>query len=216
MTGPTVKTFFLRLLLLVIGLSLTALSTTDALSADKKKQAAPAPAQQPQAQAAAQDPGYIIGIEDVLEIDVWKNPDLSKVVAVRPDGMISLPLIGDLKAAGLTPGQLREELNSRLKEYQDPVITSVIVQEVRSYRIFVLGEVLNPGTYTVSRQTTVLQAIAMAGGMSQFASNNVILVREKNGSEAEKIRIRFSEIVDEDAKKDKNMVLMPGDTIFVR
>jgi len=207
MTGLTARNIFSRIfVLLLIGLSLTALSAHEALSAQKLKQSAP----------AAQDPGYVIGIEDILEIDVWKNPDLSKVVAVRPDGMISLPLIGDIKAAGLTPSQLRDELNGRLKEYQDPVITSVIVQEVRSYRIFVLGEVLNPGTYTVSRHTTVLQAIAMAGGMSQFASNNVILVRENKGSEAEKIRIRFSEIVDENAKKDKNMVLKPGDTIFVR
>jgi len=205
MTGLTAKNILSRLFfLLLIGLSLTALSAHEAVSAEK--QAAP----------PANDPGYIIGIEDVLEIDVWKNPDLSKVVSVRPDGMISLPLIGDLKAAGLTPAQLRDELNGRLGEYQDPVITSVIVQEVKSWRIFVLGEVLNPGTYTVSRQTTVLQAIAMAGGMSQFASNSVILVRENKGSEAEKIKIRFSEIVDEDAKKDKNLVLKPGDTIFVR
>lgn len=166
--------------------------------------------------ALAQDPDYVIGIEDILDISVWKNPDLSKIVAVRPDGMISLPLIGDMRAAGLTPIQLRDNINERLKEYQETVVTSVIVQEVRSYRIFVLGEVLSPGTYSLSRKTTVLQAIAMAGGLSQFASNNIILVREGWGGEVEKTRIRFSEIVDEDAKKDKNLVLRPGDTIFVR
>lgn len=172
----------------------------------------------PEAKGAelAKDPDYVIGIEDVLEIAVWKNPDLSKIVGVRPDGMISLPLIGDIRAAGLTPLQLRDNINERLKEYQETVVTSVIVQEVRSYRIFVLGEVLSPGTYNLSRKTTVLQAIAMAGGMSQFASNNIILVREGSGGEAEKTRIRFSEIIDEDAKKDKNLVLRPGDTIFVR
>lgn len=164
----------------------------------------------------ANDPDYVIGIEDLLEISVWKNPDLSKSVLVRPDGMISLPLIGDMRAAGLTPHQLRDAINERLKEYQETVVTSVIVQEVRSYRIFVLGEVLNPGTYNLSRKTTVLQAIAMAGGMSQFASNSIILVRESRGGEVEKTRIRFSEIIDEDAKKDKNIVLRPGDTIFVR
>ncbi|WKZ33981.1 MAG: polysaccharide biosynthesis/export family protein [Thermodesulfobacteriota bacterium] len=172
----------------------------------------------PEAKGAelAKDPDYVIGIEDILEIAVWKNPDLSKIVGVRPDGMISLPLIGDIRAAGLTPLQLRDDISERLKEYQETVVTSVIVQEVRSYRIFVLGEVLNPGTYNLSRKTTVLQAIAMAGGMSQFASNNIILVREGRGGEAEKTRIRFSEIIDEDAKKDKNLVLRPGDTIFVR
>lgn len=167
--------------------------------------------------AAAQDPGYIIGIEDVLEISVWKNPDLSKTVSVRPDGMISLPLIDDIKAAGLTPGQLRDAITERLKEYQETVVTSVIVQEVRSYRIFVLGEVLNPGTYTMMRRTTVLQAIALAGGFNQFASKNkIVLVRERSGAlKPEKINIRFDDIIDADEKTDKNLMLRPGDTIFV-
>lgn len=167
--------------------------------------------------AAAQDPDYIIGIEDVLEISVWKNPDLSKTVSVRPDGMISMPLMGDIRAAGLTPGQLRDSITERLKEYQETVVTSVIVQEVRSYRIFVLGEVLNPGTYTMMRRTTVLQAIALAGGFNQFASKNkIVLVREKSGAlKPEKISIRFDDIVDSDEKTDKNLILKPGDTIFV-
>ncbi len=167
--------------------------------------------------AAAQDPDYIIGIEDVLEISVWKNPDLSKTVSVRPDGMISMPLIGDVRAAGLTPGQLRDAITERLKEYQETVVTSVIVQEVRSYRIFVLGEVLNPGTYTMMRRTTVLQAIALAGGFNQFASKNkIVLVREKSGAlKPEKISIRFDDIVDSGEKADKNLILRPGDTIFV-
>lgn len=166
---------------------------------------------------AAQDPDYVIGIEDVLEISVWKNPDLSKTVSVRPDGMISLPLIGDMRAAGLTPGQLRDAVTDRLKEYQETVVTSVIVSEVRSYRIFVLGEVLNPGTYTTMRKTTVLQAIALAGGFNQFASKNrIVLVRERAGSiNPEKINIRFDDIVDSGEKADKNLILKPGDTIFV-
>lgn len=170
------------------------------------------------AAAAATDPDYTIGIEDVLEISVWKNPDLSKTVMVRPDGMISMPLIGDMKAAGLTPAQLRDRITERLREYQETVVTSIIVQEVNSYRIFVLGEVLNPGTYTMMRKTSVLQAIALAGGFSQFAAKNrIILVRENldRNTKPEKMSIRFDDIVDEDEKKDRNIILKPGDTIFV-
>lgn len=170
------------------------------------------------AAAAATDPDYMIGIEDVLEISVWKNPDLSKTVRVRPDGMISMPLIGDMKAAGLTPAQLRDRVTERLKEYQETVVTSIIVQEVNSYRIFVLGEVLNPGTYTMMRKTSVLQAIALAGGFSQYAAKNrIILVRENldRNAKPEKMSIRFDDIVDEDEHKDRNIILKPGDTIFV-
>lgn len=168
------------------------------------------------AKALAQSPDYVIGIEDVLEISVWKNPDLSKTVMVRPDGMISLPLVGDLKAAGQTPAQLRDALNEVLKEYQETVVTSVIVQEVNSYRIFILGEVMSPGTYTMTRRMSVIQAIALAGGFNPFASRKIVLVRENGNSMAEKIEISFDDIIDTDARRDKNLILKPGDTVFVQ
>ncbi|MBI5644320.1 MAG: polysaccharide biosynthesis/export family protein [Deltaproteobacteria bacterium] len=159
---------------------------------------------------------YVIGTEDVLEISVWRNAELSKVVAVRPDGMITLPLIGEIRAAGLTPGALRDIIVERLKEYQDTVVASVIVQEVRSYRIFVLGEVINPGTYTMMRKTSVIQAIALAGGFNQFASRKLILIREgKDLGAPEKINIRFDDLIDSNSKSNKNIILRPGDTIFV-
>lgn len=162
-----------------------------------------------------QQADYIIGTQDVLEISVWKNPDLSKLVTVRPDGMISLPLIGDIKASGLTPPQLRDSIVEKLKEYQDTAIASVIVQEVNSYRIFVLGEVMTPGTYLINRKTSVIQAIAMAGGFSQFAAKNKItLVRENGTGRSEKIHIRFDDIIGF-GKRDHNLILKPGDTIFV-
>lgn len=170
-----------------------------------------------QARAAANDPAYVIGIEDVIEISVWKNPDVSKTVMVRPDGMISLPLIGDMRAAGQTPAQLRDAINEAMKEYQETVVTSVIVQEVNSYRIFVMGEVLNPGTYTMTRKMTVLQAIALAGGFNPFASGKIVLIREGGqNSSPEKISIRFKDIVDTDARRDRNIILKPGDTVFVQ
>lgn len=210
--GLSPKNIFTPLLavLLTIGLILPQVL----FAADKKAGGAPNKEAAKVAMTAT-DPEYMIGIEDVLEISVWKNPDLSKTVRVRPDGMISMPLIGDMKAAGLTPAQLRDRITERLKEYQETVVTSIIVQEVNSYRIFVLGEVLNPGTYTMMRKTSVLQAIALAGGFSQFAAKNRIILVRENLTKPEKMSIRFDDIVDEDEKKDRNIILRPGDTIFV-
>lgn len=175
-------------------------------------------AQKERAAVPTNDPEYLIGIEDILEISVWRNAELSKTVIVRPDGMVSLPLIGDLRAAGLTPSQLRSSIIDRLKEYQETVVASVIVQEVKSYRLFILGEVINPGTYLMMRKTTVLQAIALAGGFSQFASKNkIIVVREKpdRNAKPEKLHIRFDDIISSDEASDMNLTLRPGDTIFV-
>ncbi len=160
---------------------------------------------------------YLIGPEDVLEISVWKNPDLSKQVVVRPDGMISLPLLGDVLAAGRTPGQLQNEIVEKLKEYQQNVVVSVIVQNVLGYNYFILGEVKSPGVYTMKKKTTLLQAIAIAGGFNQFAAENKItIIREKtDGSNAqEKIKIRFKDILKK-ADSEMNLVLKPGDTIYV-
>lgn len=160
-------------------------------------------------------PDYVIGAEDVLDISVWKNADLSRVVNVRPDGKISLPLIGDVQAAGLTPNQLRDKIVGRLKEYQETAVASVIVQTVNSYRVFMVGEVRTPGVYQLKSRTTILQAIAMAGGFTQFASkNSIVLIRKKSdGVSEEKIDIRFKDLVYAD--EDKNMILKAGDTIFV-
>jgi len=163
---------------------------------------------------------YVIGPEDVLEISVWKNADLSKTLTVRPDGKISLPLIGDIQAAGLTPEELRDNIVNRLNEYQETAIASVIVLSVNSYRIFILGEVKTPGTYLLKAKTTILQAISLAGGFTQFASKNkIVLVRRNNnedgGPEEKRISISFSDLVYGDEKTDKNLVLKPGDTIFV-
>ncbi len=162
-------------------------------------------------------PGYVIGPEDVLDISIWKNADLSRVVTVRPDGRISLPLIGDVTAAGLTPGELRESIVARLKEYQESVVASVIVNEVNSYRIFILGEVARPGTYLMKRRTTVLQAIAIAGGFNQYASRNKMVVVREGGaaSSEERIPVRFDDLVKAGRKGTKNLTLRPGDTIFV-
>lgn len=169
-------------------------------------------------EAAKDVSNYIVGPEDVLEISVWKNPDLSKVVTVRPDGMISLPIVGDLKAAGLTPTEIRDAIVEEIKAYQSAVVVSVIVQEVNSYRVFVVGEVNSPGTYSLKTRTSVVQAIALAGGFTQFASKNkILLVRDKPSGKrsVEKLRIRFDDILKSDVLSDNNLILLPGDTIIV-
>lgn len=160
---------------------------------------------------------YIIGPEDVLDISVWKNAELSKTVTVRPDGMISLPLIGDIKAAELTPDKLRNAIAAKLKEYQNEAVVSVILHETNSNKVFILGEVARPGTYILKRKTTFLQAIALAGGFTQFASKNkIVVVRQKaDDGKEEKMIISFDDIIDINSKSDKNILLRPGDTIFV-
>lgn len=161
---------------------------------------------------------YVIGPEDVLEVSVWKNPDLTREVNVRPDGKISLPLIGDVQAAGRTADELRKTILERVKEYQENAVVSIIVKTINSYKIYVLGEVMKPGLYTLKAKTTLLQAIALAGGFTQFASKNkIVVVRERvtDSNEKEKITVRFDDIVDPSKEWDMAMFLRSGDTIFV-
>lgn len=180
--------------------------------------AEPQPQPQPQqrAQAQATPPDYVVGPEDVLDVSVWKNADLSRVVVVRPDGMISLPLVGDVKAAGLSPDQLKLSIEKKLREYSETAIVSVIVQAVNSYKVFVLGEVRTPGVQSFKANATVLQAITLAGGFTEYASrNSIILIRKMRDGSEEKIKLRFKDLVSLNEKENKNIVLKPGDTIFV-
>lgn len=159
---------------------------------------------------------YFIGPEDVLEISVWRNTELSKIVTVRPDGKISLPLIGELKAAGVTPEELRVSIMEKLKEFQQTVVASVIVQSANSYRIYVLGEVRLPGTYVLKTNTSVLQALALAGGFSQFSSKNkIIVIRKRTDGSDERLTFRFNDLVSPNDGA-ANPLLKPGDTIFVQ
>jgi polysaccharide biosynthesis/export protein len=159
---------------------------------------------------------YIIGPEDVLEITVWRNQDLSKVVAVRPDGRISLPLIGEVAAVGKTPVQLTEEISAKLKEYKENPQVSIVVKEVHSYSIFVLGEVSKPGRYPLKSKTTLLQGITIAGGFTPMAARNKLVVFRfsANGSGEEKIKASYDDIVLRDGSL-QNIELKPGDTVVV-
>jgi polysaccharide export outer membrane protein len=159
---------------------------------------------------------YIIGPEDVLEITVWKNADLSKMVQVRPDGRISLPLIGDVVAVGRTSAQLTEDISARLRSYMENPTVSIVVKEVNSYAIFVLGEVAKPGRYPLKSKTTLLQAITLASGFTPVASRNKIVVFRfgKDGEPLTKIKANYDDIVLRDGT-NQNIELKPGDTIVV-
>lgn len=157
---------------------------------------------------------YALGAEDSVEVQVWKNADLSRTVTVRPDGKISLPLIGDVQAAGLTATQLAESVTEKLKAYyKEPAQVTVIVNPVNSYTIYMLGEIRSQGKQQVRSGTTFLQAISLAGGFSQFASTNRIVLRRRDSDGREiAIPIRYKDIL---AGNQANMVLKPGDTIIV-
>lgn len=159
---------------------------------------------------------YIIGPEDVLDITVWKNTDLSKTVQVRPDGRISLPLIGDVVAVSRTSVQLTDEISTRLKAYMENPTVSMVVKEVNSYAIFVLGEVVKPGRYPLKSKTTLLQAVTLASGFTQVASRNKIVIFRfaKDGEPLMKIKASYDDIVLRDGTI-QNIELKPGDTIVV-
>jgi polysaccharide biosynthesis/export protein len=159
-------------------------------------------------------PDYLLGPEDVLDVLVWKNADLSRTVSVRPDGKISLPLIGDVQAAGLTSSKLRDSIEERLREYKETPGVSIIIREVNSFSVFVLGEVVRPGKFQLRSETTLLQALTLSGGFTQYAgSDRIILLRRIAGRETRR-QIRFSDIVN-GKDPDANVVLQPGDTIVV-
>lgn len=161
-------------------------------------------------------PDYIIGPEDILEIAVWKNAELSKQVQVRPDGRISFPLLGDISAVAKTPVQLAEEISSGLRAYMENPTISLMVKEVNSYQIYVLGEVLKPGKYPLKSKTTLLQGITVAGGFTPMAARNKIVVFRfsKDGEGLTKLKASYDDIVVRDGSV-QNMELKPGDQIVV-
>ncbi|HEX3969443.1 MAG TPA: polysaccharide biosynthesis/export family protein [Edaphobacter sp.] len=188
----------------------------------------PAPAQvQPQATAGSAPVGntpvgntggpldpnrYVIGAEDSLQITVWKDATLSGTVPVRPDGMISLNLVGDLKAAGLTPMALAADISQRLKKYlQDPVVT-VVVLGVNSQRIFAVGELNKVGPLMLTPGMTVLQAIVSAGGLTPFASSKHIYILRTVAGKQQKLPFNYKQALKGD---NQEIMLIPGDTIVV-
>jgi polysaccharide export outer membrane protein len=157
---------------------------------------------------------YVIGPEDVLSIHVWKEDALTRQVSVRSDGRISLPLIDEVQAAGLTPLQLKEKLTVRLQEFIDNPSVSVIVTEANSQKVYVSGEVKTPGVYRLRGETTLLQVIPMAGGFTEWADQKKIVVIRKEGEKDKRIIINYKKIVSGE-DMSANIVVKSGDTVIV-
>ena len=158
---------------------------------------------------------YVIGAEDVLEIAVWNNTTITRTLPVRPDGKISLPLLDDVLAAGLTTAQLREKLTSALTPYIPAPSVSVIVREIHSFKVTVMGQVRTPGRYELKGRATVLDLLAMAGGLTEYASRDRIVVLRQEGAETRRIRFRYDSLTNDDGGKGENFCVTPGDIILV-
>jgi len=164
--------------------------------------------------SATNDPHYLIGAQDVLDVSVWKEPELSRPVPVRPDGKISLPLLNDVQAAGLTPTQLAAEITTGLNKYMTNPQVTVIVSQINSQRIYILGEVARAGAYVLLPGMTVLQALSNAGGFTPFSNvKNVYLLRQGNGKQ-QKYFFNYKEVIS-GKKTEQNIELKAGDTIVV-
>jgi len=169
---------------------------------------------QTHAEVVADSDQYIIGPEDVLYIHVWREDALSRTVPVRMDGNISLPIIQEIKAAGLTPLQLKESLTNRLKEFIESPNVSVTVTEANSFKVYVSGQVRTPGVYRLRNETTILQIIPMAGGFTDWADQKKILIIRKEDGKEKRITVNYKKIM-KGGDPGSNIVLKAGDTIIV-
>ena len=157
---------------------------------------------------------YVIGVDDKLSIVYWKDKDMSADVIVRPDGKIALPLLNEVTAAGLTPGQLRERLTEESRRYVEDANIIVVVMQINSRRVFITGEVNKPGPYNLAGPTTVLQLIAMAGGLRDYANGKNILIMRNENSRPVSMVFSYKDVI---ARKNlkQNIELKPGDTLVV-
>lgn len=203
----------------ILALALAGASLAPSAMAQPSRPQGARPAAQP-AQAPTPPPGvtppagYVIGPEDVLAVLFWREKDLSVEVSVRPDGMITLPLVNDVKAAGLTPDQLRAALTEAAGRFvEDPNVT-VVVKQINSRKVFVTGQVAKPGTYPLMGPTTVLQMLATAGGLMDFAKGDRIVIMRNQGGKTETLKFNYKDVL-KGKKLEQNVELRPGDTILV-
>ena len=180
------------------------------------------PAQTPPAAQTAQTPAatpgltadsYVIGAADVLTVTVWKEPTLSGNILVRPDGMITVPLVGDVQASGLTPLQLADQIAEKLKKFVQSPNVSVVVGEIHSKVIYLIGEVGKKGPVEMTSGMTLLDAIASAGGVTDYANTKKIYILRNEGGKHERIPVHYKEALK--GNSEFNLILQPGDTIVV-
>src|SRR5580693_7056321 len=202
---------------LIVFLALAVLPA-NAQEADSSKppaqSAIPAMASDAPKKAATTDPNYVIGAQDVLDVSVWKEPEVSRVVPVRPDGKISLPLLNDVQAAGLTPSQLAAEITDSLKKYVTSPQVTVIVTTINSQRVYILGEVTRPGAFPMLPGMTVMQALSSAGGFTAFAKmKSIYVLRNENGKKV-KYPFNYKDAIN-GKNSEQDIPLKAGDTIVV-
>ncbi len=175
--------------------------------------AAPAPAEEPaERNGSRPEVEYTLGPEDVLAVFVWKEPELSTTVTVRPDGRITLPLAGELEASGKTPRQLQAEVTEKLQQYLERPVVTVSVEAINSRQISVLGEVRRPGRYRIAQRTTVLDAIALGGGFTEFADRGDVVVLRNGRDGVRRIPVNVKRALNAGAAP---LYLEPGDTVYV-
>ena len=181
---------------------------------DTEQKVADARSSGPSVRAATTDPDYKIGPQDVITINVWKEPDISRVIPVRPDGKISIPLLNDVVAAGLTPMELANVITEGLKKYMNGPQVTVIITEINSRRVYVLGQVGRPGAFPLLPNMTVLQLLSSCGGFTEFANSKKIYILRAVGDKQVKIFFNYKDVVS-GRKPGDNIVLQPGDTLVV-
>jgi len=198
----------------IIGIGILLIGHSLAFSQTEKAEKETLLKKQAQAEVVADSENYIIGSEDILYIHIWKEEHLSRTVPVRRDGIISLPLVDEIKAEGLTPLQLKEILAQRFKEFiGDPNIT-VMVMEANSFKVYLSGQIRNPGVYRLRSETSLLQIISMAGGFTDWANQKKILIIRKEGGKEKRITVNYKKIV-KGEDPGSNIILKAGDTIIV-
>lgn len=165
--------------------------------------------------AVAHADEYRIGIDDVLDIAVWNVAELQKTVPVRPDGKISLPLVNDVVAAGLTPMALRKELTEKFAAFVHGPDVSVVVREIRSLKVSVMGQVRTPGRYDLTNPFTVMDALAMAGGFTDFAARRNITILRRTGETVETLRFDYDAATSKRGAGKNNILIKAGDIVVV-
>ena len=174
----------------------------------------PAAAVPPPVAGVATPAGFVIGQDDALAIVFWREKELSADVVVRPDGMISLPLLNDVRAEGLTPDQLRAALTTAAAKFVEEPTVTVVVKAINSRKVFITGQVLKPGTYSLGGPTTVLQLIAISGGVAEYAKKKKIMVIRKDNGKDVVHPFNYEQVM-QGKRLQQNIELMPGDTVIV-
>jgi polysaccharide biosynthesis/export protein len=206
----------------VVAMALIALAPASAGAQEQPSGANLRPAPAPRAAATSRpgtaarvEPPYVIGPDDVLQIVFWKDKDLSVEVTVRPDGKVSLPLLNDVQAQGRTPDELRDALKVAAQAFLEDPNPTVIVKEIKSRRVFITGQVEKPGPYPLTGDMTVLQLIAMAGGMREFADgSNITIMRRTPDGSTQTLAFNYRDVLKR-KNLHQNVQLKPGDTVVV-